>query len=109
MRAVTSVYLYEDDERFFGQGPYKLLRAIEATGSLRSAAMSMKLSYSKALTMIHRAEKILRFPLTEKVIGGKGGGGSRLTSEARQFLETYEAFQEACHEANRELYQKYFG
>lgn len=109
MRAVTSIYLYENDEKFFGEGPCRLLHAIDEAGSLRAAAASMELSYSKAISMIHRAEKILQFPLTEKVIGGKGGGGSQLTQEARVFLEKYEKFKEACNEANQKLYAEFFG
>ena len=36
--------------------------------------MEMNMSYSKAFSIINRAEKVLGFPLTEKSIGGKGGG-----------------------------------
>ena len=32
----------EDGERFFGEGPCRLLHAIEQTGSLRAAAQSMQ-------------------------------------------------------------------
>ncbi len=108
MRAVTNVYIYEGEQRFFGEGPCRLLRGVEETGSLRAAAMQMKLSYSKALTMITRAENILGFSMTEKVIGGKGGGGSRLTLEAKIFLEKYEAYREACYEANSRIYSEIF-
>ena len=68
----------------------------------------MNLSYSKAIAMVNRAEETLGFPLTEKRIGGKGGGGSVLTSEAILFLEKYEAYREACYEANRKLYMEFF-
>lgn len=108
MRPVTSVYLYQDEEKFFGEGPCRLLHGIEQTGSLRSAAMQMHLSYSKALRMIRRAEEVLGFPLTETSIGGKGGGGSSLTVEAKQFLEKYERYREACYEANRRIYSEVF-
>ena len=109
MRAVTNVYLYENDEKFFGAGPCRLLHAIEETGSLRAAAAGMELSYSKAISMIHRAEEALGFALTEKAIGGKGGGGSRLTPEAKAFLKKYEEYKEACDEANRKIYDQIFG
>lgn len=109
MRAVTNIYLYENDEKFFGTGPCRLLHAIDEKGSLRAAAASMELSYSKAIAIIHRAEEALDFPLTEKIIGGKGGGSSRLTAEARVFLEKYEAYKEACDEANKKLYSEFFG
>lgn len=45
----------------------------------------MGLSYSKALRLVQHAEKELGFALTCKTIGGRGGGGSTLTAEARQF------------------------
>lgn len=108
MRVVTNIYLYEGDEKFFGNGPYSLLKAIEKEGSLRAAAKAMNLSYSKAINMIHKAEEILDFPLTEKSIGGKGGGGSKLTPEAKEFLKKYEGFREACNEANSRIYNQYF-
>ena len=108
MKAVTSIYLYENEEKFFGEGPCRLLRGIERTGSLRAAAMEMNMSYSKATTLMNRAEKALNFPLTEKKIGGKGGGGSQLTPEAREFLKRYEKYREACYEANSRIYHEIF-
>ena len=41
-------------------------------------------------------------------IGGRGGGGSTLTAEARQFLERYEAYRDACVQTSRELYSAFF-
>ena len=108
MRAATSIYLFKDDIRFFGEGPCRLLRGVQECGSLRAAATRMNLSYSKAIAMVNRAEEALGFPLTEKQIGGKGGGGSVLTEEAISFLEKYEAYREACYEANRKLYMEFF-
>ena len=81
---------------------------IEETGSLRAAAQAMGLSYSKALRMVKRAEKELGFALTRKTIGGRGGGGSTLTDEARNFMERYEAYRDACVQTDRELYYKFF-
>lgn len=108
MRPVTYIYLYNEDEKFFGNGPCSLLRAIEEKGSLRAAAKSLNISYSKAMKIIHRAEKVLNFSLTEKSIGGKGGGGSYLTSEAKDFLEKYEKFREECYESNSRIYNEIF-
>ena len=108
MRSATSIYLFKDDVRFFGEGPCRLLRGVQECGSLRAAASKMNLSYSKAIAMMNRAEETLGFPLTEKQIGGKGGGGSKLTAEAVAFLEKYEAYREACYEANRKLYLEFF-
>ena len=109
MHPVIHVYLYDEaDNRFFGEGPCRLLRGIEETGSLRQASQRMGMAYSKALPMLRRAEEALGFPLTEKTIGGKGGGGSRLTAEAKEFLQRYEAYRAACREADSQLYHQFF-
>ena len=77
MRPVIRVYLYDENgERFFGEGPLRLLHAVEETGSLRSAAQSMEMAYTKALHLLRRAEKVLGFAFTRRTIGGRGGGGS---------------------------------
>ena len=120
MKPALRVMLCDDaGERFFGEGPCRLLHLIEETGSLRSAAAQMGLSYSKALRLVQHAEKELGFALTCKTIGGRGGGGSTrtfvldhltgtLTAEARQFLERYEAYRDACVQTSRELYSAFF-
>lgn len=88
MKAVTKITFYdEQDEKFFGEGPCRLLHAIEAEGSLRAAASSMGLAYSKALRMIKNAEHALGFPLTSRTAGGKSGGGSTLTQEGKEWIE----------------------
>ena len=109
MKPVTRIQLYnENGEKFFGEGPCRLLRLVEETGSLRCAAASMEMAYSKALKLVKQAEEALGFPLTQRSVGGKDGGGSTLTPEGREFLHKYEAYRDACVQANRELYANYF-
>ena len=98
----------EDGERFFGEGPCRLLHAIEQTGSLRAAAQSMQMAYTKALGLVRHAEQVLGFELTERKIGGKGGGGSVLTDEAKEFLYRYEQYRDACKQAGKQLYPQFF-
>ena len=109
MKPVTKIQLFDDNgEKFFGEGPCRLLGLVEETGSLRCAAASMEMAYSKALKLIKQAEGALGFPLTQRSAGGRDGGGSTLTPEGRTFLRQYEAYRDACVQANRELYAKYF-
>lgn len=108
MNPLTRVYIYEGEQRFFGEGPCRLLHAVDETGSLRAASLKMGISYSKSLTTLHRAEKILGYPLTEKNIGGKGGGGSRLTDGAREFMQKYEQYRDACYRENQRIFQEIF-
>ncbi|MGM9589175.1 MAG: NTP transferase domain-containing protein [Faecousia sp.] len=109
MKPVTKIQFFDDSgKKFFGEGPCQLLRLVEETGSLRCAAASMEMAYSKALKLIKQAESALGFPLTERCAGGRDGGGSTLTPEGRAFLQQYEAYRDACVQVNRALYHRYF-
>ncbi len=103
------VFLDDRGEKFFGEGPCRLLRGVAEAGSLHAAAASMDMAYTKALRLLKRAEQTLGFPLTQRSAGGKHGGGSCLTPQGKEWLERYEAYRDACVQANRQLYQKFYG
>ena len=110
MEPVTKVLLLDDEgERFFGEGPYRLLCAVETEGSLRAAAASMGMAYTKALRLVRHAEEALGFPLTQRTTGGRDGGGSRLTPRGKEFLDKYAAYREQCTQACRGIYCQVFG
>lgn len=109
MKPVTKIQLFDDNgEKFFGEGPCRLLRLVEETGSLRCAAATMEMAYSKATKLMKQAEAALGYPLTQRSAGGRDGGGSTLTPEGRAFLRQYETYRDACVQANRALYAQYF-
>lgn len=109
MKAVTRILFLDDQEqKFFGEGPCRLLRGVEATGSLRAAAIQMGMAYTKALKLLQNAENALGYPLTTRTSGGRDGGGSRLTPEGEEWLKRYEAYRDACIQANRKLYLAFF-
>ena len=109
MKAATKVTFFDENgEKFFGEGPAHLLRGIEEKGSLRSAAMSMGMAYTKALRILKNAEAALGFSLTTRTTGGRDGGGSILTPEGKAWLERYEAYRDACSNANRALLRQFF-
>lgn len=109
MKAVTKItFLDDNQEKFFGEGPARLLHGVEKTGSLRAAAMSMNMAYTKALKLIKNAENALGFPLIRRSTGGKDGGGSALTEEGKEWLARYEQYRDACVQANSRLYLEFF-
>ena len=109
MRAATKIIFFDDDGgKFFGEGPARLLRGIEEKGSLRGAAGSMAMAYTKALTLLKNAERALGFPLVTRTAGGRSGGGSVLTKEGKEWLEKYESYRDACIQANSKLYSQFF-
>lgn len=109
MKAVTKItFLDDNNDKFFGEGPARLLHGIEESGSLCAAAMSMDMAYTKALKLIRNAENALGFALTHRSAGGKDGGGSYLTEEGKEWLQRYEAYRDACRLSNSRLYLEFF-
>lgn len=110
MKSMVKIYLLDEaDQKVFGEGPYRLLQAVEKTGSLRGAAISMDMAYTKALKLITTAENAFGYPLMVRTTGGKSGGGSSLTPEGKELLEKYERYRTECKEANRRIYDSIFG
>lgn len=88
-----TVRLYSDDDhRCFGPGIATLLRRVELHHSLRAAAASMEMAYSKAWRIIRTAENVFGCKLLTSTIGGQHGGGAVLTPEAERLLAAYEAY-----------------
>ena len=88
-----TVRLYtEDDQRCFGPGIATLLERVGEHRSLRAAAASMGMAYSKAWRIIRTAEGVFGCKLLDSTIGGQHGGGARLTPQAERLLAAYNAY-----------------
>lgn len=96
------------DAKCFGPGVAQLLHAVQQLHSLRAAALSMDMAYSKAWTVIKNSEKALGFSLLDSTTGGKGGGGAALTPEGARLLRAYDTFCSRLHDAADELFQEEF-
>ena len=96
------------DAKCFGPGVAQLLHAVQELHSLRAAALSMDMAYSKAWTIIKNTEKALGFSLLDSTTGGKGGGGAALTPEGARLLRAYDTFCSRLHDAADELFQEEF-
>lgn len=66
-----------------------LLEAVDAHGSLSSAAAALDVPYRTAWDRIKAMETELGTRLLESESGGADGGGSRLTSEARDLCRRF--------------------
>lgn len=107
LRYGVSIKLYGKGKAF-GPGIATLLRNVEKSGSLQGAAAAMNMAYSKAWKILKETEKEWGIALTDRETGGKDGGGSTLTSEAREILDHYEAFTRDSKEELDRLFDKYF-
>lgn len=86
----AKVWLEKNGEPVFGIGRLQLLKKIDSTGSISKAARELGFSYKKAWSYINIMEKRFGYPLIEKKIGGKSGGGSVLTENAKKIMTNYE-------------------
>ncbi|MBA4418736.1 MAG: molybdenum-binding protein [Syntrophus sp. (in: bacteria)] len=107
MKVAYKVWL-DKDGKAFGEGPYRLLKLIEQTGSLHQAAMKMKMSYRKAWLTIHSMEEKLGFILLDKHAGGHTGGGSTITLAGAEFIQHYEEFRDEVKKSLEDIYCKHF-
>ena len=99
------LWLKKGDKKVFGVGPRNLLRQVEVFGSLRQAALSLNMSYSKAWEIIKMLEENLGYRLIESRTGGNHGGGSYLTTEGKKLLTGFEKLGEELEIFMREKAQ----
>lgn len=110
IRLKLTIRLYsDDDERCFGPGIATLLHRVEEHSSLRAAAASMGMAYSKAWRIIRTAEAVFGCKLLRSVTGGKNGGGAVLTKEAQALLAAYDGYCAEVGEFAAEKFKSCFG
>jgi molybdate transport system regulatory protein len=94
----SKVWLEVDGEPFLGDGRYRLLRAIERSGSISAAARDLGISYRKAWAQLAAMETHAPFPLMERRTGGKAGGATVLTDETLRLLKAFVTLREAVNQ-----------
>ena len=107
-RPVLTIRIFAD-EKCFGPGIAVLLQKVQELHSLRAAAMSMNMAYSKAWTITKHAQAALGFPLLHSITGGRGGGGAELTPEGERLLEAYDDYCRQLRAFADGLFQEKFG
>ena len=70
-----------------------LLQHIAEQGSITAAAKSAGISYKAAWDAIDELNNLAQTPLVERSIGGKGGGGARLSVAGLRVLRLYQRLQ----------------
>ena len=108
LRVVLSARVFSD-QKCFGPGVSQLLKRVDELHSLRAAALSMSMAYSKAWTITKKAQEALGFPLLHSVTGGRGGGGAELTPEAVRMMAAYDDYCRKLRAYADDLFQEEFG
>ena len=107
MYETLTVRLYREG-KCFGPGIAELLERVQEHRSLRAAAQSMNMAYSKAWTMVRSCEASLGRKLLLYTTGGKNGGGAELTEDADALLAGYRGYCDALQREADDLFPQYF-
>ncbi|BCG22486.1 molybdenum-dependent transcriptional regulator [Pseudomonas tohonis] len=70
-----------------------LLEQIAVQGSITRAAKAAGLSYKAAWDAIDELNNLSEKPLVERSVGGKGGGGARLSAEGERLLALFKRME----------------
>jgi len=109
------IWLENDkNQGVLGDGKWQLLKAIQETGSLKTAIEKLELSYRKTWNNLRQIEDLLGFPILETSRGGTEGGNTTLTLEGERIVKAFDhfhsefdiyikqAFDKLLHELNNE-------
>jgi molybdate transport system regulatory protein len=73
----------------------EVLRSVQQAGSISQAARLNGVSYKAAWQAVETLSNLAGVPLIEKVVGGCGGGGARLTAQGLALLRAADLLQAA--------------
>jgi molybdate transport system regulatory protein len=76
-----------------GPGKIALLEQIQGTGSLSQAARDLKMSYRRAWLLLDSLNSSFEERVVASSIGGRDGGGAKLTPFGRSLILAYRRFE----------------
>jgi molybdate transport system regulatory protein len=108
MQVKSKMWIEAGGEVVAGDGKINLLERIEETGSIQKAAGEIGMSYRHAWGFLQKMEKRGGIKLVVTQIGGREGGGAKLTPQGKDFLRKYSAFREGLDEYIEEKFRRAF-
>jgi molybdate transport system regulatory protein len=97
MELQGSLWMTVGGQEFGGHARIALLASIAATGSISQAAKQLGISYKSAWDAIDTMNNLAGEALVERLAGGKGGGGTRLTARGAQLVRNFGAIEQIHH------------
>ena len=92
MEPKFNLWIEKNGKVVLSQWRVELLEAIAAAGSISAAAEKMNVPYRRAWEKVHEIEVGLGLKVVDTEVGGKGGGGARLTAAGRHAVEQFHRF-----------------
>lgn len=94
MKLEGQLWFAHEGQNLAGQGRIELLQQIAHTGSISQAAKAAGMSYKTAWDAVDAMNKATGSPLVERSVGGKGGGGTRLTAQGAELVAAFQRYQQ---------------
>jgi len=91
-----------------GGGKTALLQAVDRLGSIQQAADEFGMSYRHAWGAIRRIEKRAGFKIVDTKLGGKEGGGARLTEKGKVFVDRVDFLLSDLHRMVEKRFKQKF-
>ncbi|HEY3919750.1 MAG TPA: winged helix-turn-helix domain-containing protein [Stellaceae bacterium] len=88
-------------QQSIGPGKMRLLDAVAETGSISSAGRALGMSYRRAWMLIDDLNTSFRRKVVSTTLGGREGGGAKLTPFGAELLKRYRAIEESAAKATR--------
>jgi molybdate transport system regulatory protein len=98
LKLTGRIWLETEEGPVLGAGRVELLERIQQSGSLRQAALQMKMSYKQAWDMIKHMNEQLGSPVIVAQRGGKGGGNTVVTEKGLKAIALFHACQKLFQE-----------
>lgn|SRR5574341_1213124 len=108
LRVKSKIWLEASGRMIFSDGRLQLLEAVEELGSLRRAAQRLGMSYRAAWGLLKVTERALGVLLLDVRIGGRAGGGARLTAEARGLVRRFRRVKRTVNRAADRAFARQF-
>ena len=89
LKADGRIWINTSEGKLVGKGRIELLEKIQQFGSIRQAALAMKMSYRQAWQLIDEMNRYAKTPLVISNRGGKGGGSAVVTEKGQQLITLF--------------------
>ena len=90
-RMVARVWVERGTQTYLGLGRIRLLEQILATGSIAAAARNLHMGYRHAWRLVEQMNSLAPVPLVRRSTGGRGGGGTEVTTAGEDAIAQYHA------------------
>ncbi|MDN5287490.1 MAG: ModE family transcriptional regulator [Mucilaginibacter sp.] len=92
------VWIETNNEKVLGHGRVELLERIHASGSIRQAALQMKMSYKQAWDLVNHMNDHFSAPVVISHRGGKGGGNAVVTEHGLKVIREFHSLHQKLQE-----------